>query len=154
MSDIRDDDSRDYGQTRMQELREEGMIVESDQPPEEYRQLRGEKEIDIVYTGHVYPAVVTAHFPDVESGRAALDHLRQYNIDEQESVQWFEKDPPDVRGDVNDPGLEPGEAAIILQLQDESLGEEIVRQFEQAGAKHARFYPAQQLGKVHPDKEI
>ncbi len=142
----------DYGQTRADLLTEGEPLIEDDKAPEEYQKRRGEKEADIVYTGHIYPAVVTAHFPDRASGQRALAALEPYNFAEPDAIQWFEKEAPDARGDVNDAGLAPGETAIIVQLEDESVADEIVRLFEGAGAKHARFYPHQQIGQVAPDK--
>lgn len=113
---------------------------------DEFRRAPGEIEADVEHIGHEYPAVVTAHFPDESSAERALEQIRQVSFSRPEPIQVFTKEPPDTTGDENDPGLEPGEIAIIVQLDDESQGPDLVRICEEAGAKHARHYPSQHLG--------
>ncbi|MBA3531357.1 MAG: hypothetical protein H0T73_05480 [Ardenticatenales bacterium] len=129
---------------RFELMGEGATLTEKDAPPQEYKALHGDVEVDIAQVGHVYQAVVTAHFPDHDSGERARTQIEQLSLSR--PIQWFEKDAPEARGDVNDPGLAPGEVAIIAQLDDESQGTEVLRICEEAGAKHARFYPAQVLG--------
>lgn len=149
MSDIVDND-REYGETRAQQLSEGEVVVESDAPPPEYKQLHGEIDADILHVGQTYAAVVTAHFPDGASADRAIEGLLQLNLTGSDPIQRFEKEPPESPYDRNDPGLEPGEVAVIAQLEDESQGEAGVRICEEAGAKHARFFPSQRLGDVVP----
>lgn len=122
----------------------------SDTPPPEYKQVHGAVDADIAQVGQIYAAVVTAHFPDAASADRAMEQLAQLNLTGADPIQRFEKEPPETKYDVNDPGLEPGQVALIAQLEDESQGEEGVRICKDAGALHARFYPAQSLGNVNP----
>ncbi|MDQ4076751.1 MAG: hypothetical protein M3220_10975 [Chloroflexota bacterium] len=153
MDHVPEDRDRAYGESRTERLEEEGLIVESDMPPPEYKQARGEVDADLAQVGHIYPALVTAHFPDAESADRAIAQLQELNLTGAHPIQRFDKEEPETRFDVNDPGLEPGEVAVIAQLEDESQGEEAVRICEEAGAKHARFYPAQRIGEVAPPQE-
>lgn len=141
-----DHDGQEYGESRADRLQEDGVLVESDMPPPEYHQVHGEKDADIAHVGHTYAAVVTAHFPDGASADRAIEQLLQLNLTGSNAIQRFEKEAPETKYDVNDPGLEPGEVAIIVQLEDEAQGDEGVRICEQAGAKHARFFPHQHIG--------
>jgi hypothetical protein len=130
--------------TRFELMEEGATLTEKDTPPEEYKQQHGTPEVDIAHVGHVYHAVVTAHFPNRESGERARAQIEQLALSR--PIQWFEKEAPEAPGDENDPGLEPGEVALIAQLDEESQGAQVVRICEEAGAKHARFYPKQILG--------
>jgi hypothetical protein len=148
------DQEREYGQSAGERLEAEGVIMESDVPPPEYKPARGEVEADLTQVGHTYPALVTAHFPDAASADQAIEQLQRLNLTGVDPIQRFEKEPPETKYDLNDPGLEPGEVAVIAQLADESQGEEAVQICNSAGAKHARFYPAQRIGEVVPRDEM
>jgi hypothetical protein len=154
MADMTENDGTEYGQTRAEILSGDGIIVESDVPPPEYKPAPGRKDADIAQIGHTYAAVLTAHFPDGASADHAIEQLQSLDLTGHDPIQRFEKTPPEITGDVNDPGLAPGEVGIVVQLADESQGEEAVRICEDAGAKHARFYPAQRIGSNDADAGI
>ncbi len=141
------DEEQRYGQSAGQTLIEEGTVVESDMPPAEYKQPHGEPEADLSESvGRTYAAVLTAHFPDAASADSALAQLAHLSLTGHDPIQRFVKEAPEAPGDENDAGLAPGEVAIIVQLADEGQGAEGVRICQEAGAKHARFYPAQHIG--------
>ncbi len=144
-------EGQEYGESRAERLQEEGVLIESDMPPPEYRQVHGEQDADVSKIGHTYAAVVTAHFPDAASADRAIEQLLHLNLTGTDAIQRFEKEAPETKYDVNDPGLEEGEVAVIAQLADESQGEEGVRICQEAGAKHARFFPHQHIGAVVDD---
>lgn len=94
-----------------------------------------------------YRAVVTAHFPDRESGLRAQHELAamgQPPADQQ--VQWFDAKPPaaPLPGSKIQP-LPEVTTALIVQLADQARGEEIVRLCQAAGATLATFYPARSV---------
>ncbi len=138
-------------ETRFQQLEEGQVLIESDQPPPEYKPTHGVQEADLTDTSvQQYPSVVTAHFPDQASGERALAQLQQMTFERTQAIQFFGKESPDAPGDTQqDPGLAPGETAIIVQLDNEEQGPEVLRIFESVGAKHARHYPAETLGTAH-----
>lgn len=107
-----------------------------------------EIESDFLHVGHVYRAVVTAHFPDLASQELAVARIEELGLGPDSHMQLFAKEEPEAKGDENDPGLAPGEGAMILQLseEDEAHRDEIIRLCEEAGAKHARFTPRQSIG--------
>ncbi|HEX8681971.1 MAG TPA: hypothetical protein VF707_06650 [Ardenticatenaceae bacterium] len=139
------------GEVRVHQMEAGEVLVETDQPPPEYKPTRGEQEADLTDTSvQQYPSVVTAHFPDQASGERALAQLQQMTFERTQAIQFFGKESPDAPGDTQqDPGLAPGETAIIVQLDSEEQGPEVLRIFESVGAKHARHYPAETLGTAH-----
>lgn len=118
-----------------------------DRPPTEYHQRHGIQEADIEHIGHDYPAVVTAHFYDRASADQVLEGLKRYSFSRTQAIQVFEDIPSDSL-DANDDKLAPGEIGMIVQLDSEEQGREILALCEQAGAKHARYYPPQHIGHI------
>lgn len=150
MSDLNRNEPEELDAHTRFELMEEGeALAERDQPPEEYKNFHGVQEVDIAHVGHIYNAVVTAHFPNEQSGRAAKAEIEGLGLSR--PVQWFVKEAPEVKGDRNDEGLAPGESALIVQLDNEAQGKEVIEICERAGARHSAFYPTQKLGSV-PDE--
>lgn len=139
------------GETRFQQLEEGLVLIDTDQAPPEYKQVHGEVEADITDIGpQRFPSVVTAHFPDRATGEQALAQLQGLNFERDQAIQFFGKESPDAPGDTQqDPGLAPGETAIIVQLDREEQGAEVLRIFEAAGAKHSRQYASETLGTAH-----
>lgn len=120
---------------------------ESDRPPAEYHQLHGEQEANVEHIGHDYPAVVTAHFFDRASADQVLEALARFTFSRPQAIQVFEDIPASSR-DAADDQLAPGEIGLLVQLDSEEQGREILRLCETAGAKHARIYPPQHIGHV------
>ena len=148
MDPKQDATSEQYGESSADRLLDEGVIVEDDKAPAEYKQFHGQPEVDLEQPGHIYPMVVSAHFADAASADRALDAIGRLPLEREQAIQRFEKEAPEAPGDTNDEGLAPGEVAILIQLDNESLGQQVLEMCEQAGAKHARLYPKQQMGEV------
>jgi hypothetical protein len=93
-----------------------------------------------------YRAVVTARFPDSDSGSRARRQLNQMNLHAPpHTLQWFEKELGEHPHGDPLPGLAVGELAMIAQVGDPEAGEQIVRICEAAGATRTRFYPVQRV---------
>lgn len=105
--------------------------------------LRGEREVDLSTIGHTYPAGVTAHFASREAAEAVLKQVRDAKLHLENGLQMFVKEA----ASDEDPGLQPGEAAVIIQVADEKAGQEVVRLCERGNAKHALFYESRRIGR-------
>jgi hypothetical protein len=93
-----------------------------------------------------YRAVVTARFPDSNSGSRARQQLDQMNLyPPPHTLQWFEKKLGEHPWGDPLPGLAVGELAMIAHVADPEAGEQIVRVCEASGATRTRFYPVQRV---------
>lgn len=117
---------------------------------------------------HLYAPVVTAHFPAVAAAEAAATSLAELPWLEPRAIQLFQKEASDLDpeealgGDLaatlyrffqgeppvdsgNDPGLAPGEAALIVQVATMAQAEAVLRHLEPLKPLHAHAYPAQDI---------
>jgi hypothetical protein len=93
-----------------------------------------------------YRAVVTAHFPDTQSGVRAQEQLAVLAGPlSAQVVQCFEKQPRTNEWDDSQPGLAEGETALLVHLEDEAHGEAVISVCLTAGASRATFYPIQHV---------
>ncbi|MCZ7571634.1 MAG: hypothetical protein M5U01_24050 [Ardenticatenaceae bacterium] len=156
---------------------DERTVPGTETPPEPFESASETPEVrdllgdDLVQVGHVYSALVTAHFPDSPSADRAIRRLEQVGVRGPGAIQRFQKEEPDITAEQttgrlpeplyrlfigqpaedsdNDPGLAAGEVGLVVHV-DESQGPQVLRICEEAGALHARFHPAQQLGAPGP----